>query len=139
MILIIVKFKTKPGWSEWWLDLVDHFTRATRAEPGNLWFEWSRSVQDRDEFILVEAFEDDAAEAHVRSDHFEQAMKDMPKALAKTPLIINTKNRAVRTTRCARRRCRGAMRNLGVSEPRAGSGQTLPDWSRIAPGVRRLQ
>lgn len=47
-------------------------------------------MQDPDEFILVEAFEDDAAEAHVSSDHFEQAMKDMPKALAKTPLIINT-------------------------------------------------
>ena len=61
MILIVVKFKSKPDWSERWLDLVDDFTRATRAEPGNLWFQWSRSVEDPTEFVLVEAFEDDAA------------------------------------------------------------------------------
>ena len=53
-----------------WLDLVDEFTQATRNEPGNLWFEWSRSVDDPNEFVLVEAFMDDAAEAHVKSDHF---------------------------------------------------------------------
>ena len=47
MILIVVKFKSKPDWSERWLDLVDDFTRATRAEPGNLWFQWSRSVRTR--------------------------------------------------------------------------------------------
>ena len=47
-------------------------------------------MEDPNEFVLVEAFEDDAAGAHVSSDHFEQAMKDMPEALAKTPLIINT-------------------------------------------------
>lgn len=90
MILIVVKFKTKPDWSERWLDLVDDFTRATRAEPGNLWFEWSRSVDEPNGFVLVEAFEGDAAEAHVSSDHFERAMTDMPQALAETPLIINT-------------------------------------------------
>ena len=90
MILIVVKFKTKPDWSERWLDLVDDFTRATRAEPGNLWFEWSRRVEDHSEFVLVEAFEDDAAQAHVSSDHFQQAMADMPQALAETPRIINT-------------------------------------------------
>ena len=45
MILIVVKSKSKPDWSERWLDLVDDFTRATRAEPGNLWFQWSRSVE----------------------------------------------------------------------------------------------
>ena len=96
MILIVVKFKTKPDWSERWLDLVDDFTRATRAEPGNLWFEWSRRVEDPSEFVLVEAFEDDAAEAHVSSDHFQQAMADMPQALAETPRIINTTIEGVR-------------------------------------------
>jgi quinol monooxygenase YgiN len=96
MILIVVKFKTKSDWSERWLDLVDDFTRATRAEPGNLWFQWSRSVEDPTEFVLVEAFEDDAAGAHVSSDHFQQAMKDLPEALAETPLIINTTIEGVR-------------------------------------------
>lgn len=90
MILIVVKFKTKADWSDRWLDLVESFTSATRAESGNLWFEWSRSVEDPAEFVLVEAFHDDGAEAHVNSAHFQQAMRDMPQALASTPRIINT-------------------------------------------------
>lgn len=90
MILIVVKFQTKPDWTEKWLDLVADFTKATRAEPGNLWFDWSRSVDDSREFVLVEAFKDGAAEAHVGSDHFQQAMIDMRPALAETPHIINT-------------------------------------------------
>ena len=75
MIFITVKFKVRPEYTDGWLDLVDDFTQATRDEPGNLWFEWSRSVDDPNEFVLVEAFKDDAAEAHVKSDHFVQAMK----------------------------------------------------------------
>lgn len=90
MILIVVKFRTKPEWTEKWPGLVADFTNATRAEPGNLWFDWSRSLDTANEYVLVEAFKDDAAEAHVDSDHFQQAMKDMLPALAETPRIINT-------------------------------------------------
>lgn len=90
MIAITVKFKTDPAWTDRFLELTRDFTRATRDEPGNLWFEWSRSVADEHEFVLLEAFEDGAAEAHVGSDHFRQAMSDMPQALAETPRIIST-------------------------------------------------
>ena len=38
----------------------------------------------------MEAFEDDAAEAHVTSNHFKQAQAELPKYLAATPDIINT-------------------------------------------------
>ena len=90
MILIVVKFKTKPEWSDRWLDLVHEFTEATRAESRNLWFEWSRSVEDPSEYVLVEAFHDDGAGPHVNSDHFKRALQEMPQALAETPRIINT-------------------------------------------------
>lgn len=89
MIFITVKFKVRPDHVDGWLDLVDGFTTATRSEPGNLWFEWSRSVDDPNEFVLVEAFQDDAAEAHVKSDHFAAAMRDLRPALAETPRIVN--------------------------------------------------
>jgi len=89
MIFIVVKFKTKPEWTERWLDLVAGFTEATRAEPGNLWFDWSRSVDEPNEFVLVEAFKDDAAGDHVNSEHFKKAMADMPQALAGTPRIVS--------------------------------------------------
>ncbi len=90
MIFIVVKFTTRADWSDRWLDLVQDFSDATRAEPDNLWFEWSRSIEDPREFVLVEAFRDGGAEAHVTSSHFRRAMNDMPQALAETPRIINT-------------------------------------------------
>ena len=90
MIFIVVKFKTKPEWTERWLDLVAGFTEATRAEPGNLWFDWSRSLDDPAEFVLVEAFADsDAGAAHVQSDHFRAAQQQLPAHLAETPRIVN--------------------------------------------------
>ena len=89
MIFIVVKFPVKPEYTEKWLDLTSDFTEATRAEPGNKWFEWSRSVEDPNEFVLVEAFEDDGAAAHVNSAHFAQAMTDMRPALRETPKIIS--------------------------------------------------
>ena len=89
MIFIVVKFKTKPEWSERWLELARPFTEATRAEPGNLWFDWSRSADDPTEFVLVEAFRDDSAGAHVNSEHFAEAMRTMPEALVETPRIIS--------------------------------------------------
>ncbi|WP_271396038.1 putative quinol monooxygenase [Neomicrococcus lactis] len=89
MIFIVVKFKTRPEYTEKFMDVVADFTAATRAEPGNKWFEWSRSVEETDTYVLVEAFEDDAAGAHVNSDHFKQAMIDMKPALAETPQVIS--------------------------------------------------
>jgi hypothetical protein len=57
------------------------FTEATRAEPGNLCFDWSRSVDDPSEFVLVGAFTDDGAGPHVDSDHFKAAMQAKPQGL----------------------------------------------------------
>ena len=77
MYFIVVKFKTKPEWTEKFVELVTPFTTATRAEPGNLWFEWSRSIDEPDTFVLVEAFaDDDAAGAHVNSEHFATATRE---------------------------------------------------------------
>lgn len=90
MIFIVVKFHVKPEWVDRWLELVTPFTEATRAEPGNLWFDWSRSVDRPDEFVLVEAFADgDAGAAHVHSDHFRTAMQTLPQALVATPRVIS--------------------------------------------------
>jgi quinol monooxygenase YgiN len=90
VIFIVVKFETKAEWTQRWPDLVASFTAATRAEEGNLWFEWSRSLDNPAEYVLVEAFRDgDAGGAHVNSEHFKQAMRELPQALAATPQIIS--------------------------------------------------
>jgi quinol monooxygenase YgiN len=90
MIFIVVKFETKPEWTDRWPELVAPFTAATRAEEGNLWFEWSRSLDNPAEYVLVEAFRDgDAGGVHVNSDHFKRAMQELPQALTSTPKIIS--------------------------------------------------
>jgi len=67
MIFIVVKWKIRPDKADEWLSMVDPFIQATRAEPGNPFFDWSRSIDDPNEFVLVEAFRDgDAGTAHVQ-------------------------------------------------------------------------
>jgi quinol monooxygenase YgiN len=90
MIFVVVRFETKPEWTDRWLELVGPFSRATRAEEGNLFFDWSRSLENPAEYILVEGFRDgDAGAAHVTSEHFKDAVRDLPQALASTPRIIS--------------------------------------------------
>ncbi|MEU1814889.1 putative quinol monooxygenase [Streptomyces roseifaciens] len=91
MIFIVVKMTVRPEYTDKWLELVGDFTRATRDEPGNLFFEWSRSVDNPSQFVLVEGFASrEAGDAHVNSVHFKTAMETMAEAIATTPQIIST-------------------------------------------------
>ena len=90
MIFITAKFRIKPEHADRWPEISREFTLATRAEPGCLWFDWSRSLDDPTEYVLVEAFRDDeAGGAHVRSEHFATATSTLPAYLAETPRIVN--------------------------------------------------
>jgi len=90
VIFIVVKFKPKPEYVESFPDKVADFTRDTRNEPGNMWFEWSRSLEDPSEYVLVEGFRDgDAGKDHVTSAHFKTFIADTPELLASTPRIIS--------------------------------------------------
>ena len=89
MYFIVVKFDVKPEYVDGWVDRVTPFTEATRNEAGNLWFDWSRSVDNPNQFVLVEAFTDDGAGPHVNSEHFKQAMIDLPPGLAAAPKIVS--------------------------------------------------
>jgi quinol monooxygenase YgiN len=90
MIFITAKFRIRPEDADRWPEISRSFTEATRAEEGCLWFDWSRSLDDPDEYVLVEAFRDgEAGGAHVSSDHFRAAQSDLPPHLAQTPRIVN--------------------------------------------------
>ena len=90
MIFITAKFQVLPEHADAWPEIAAAFTAATRAEDGCLWFDWSRSLDDPDEYVLVEAFRDEqAGGAHVRSDHFKKAQETLPPYLASTPRIVN--------------------------------------------------
>ena len=90
MIFIAAKWRIRPEDADRWPEIARDFTEATRAEPGCLFFDWSRSLDDPDEYVLVEAFRDDAAGGeHVQSDHFKKAQETLPPHLAETPRIVN--------------------------------------------------
>ena len=90
MIFITAKFLIKPEYAERWPEISGPFTRATRNEPGCMWFDWSRSLDNPQEYVLVEAFRDgDAGAAHVGSAHFKQAQQDLPQYFVATPKIIS--------------------------------------------------
>ena len=90
MIFICAKWRIKPEHADDWPEISRSFTEATRAEDGCLWFEWSRSLDDPTEYVLVEAFRDgDAGGAHVSSDHFRAAQAELPPYLASTPKIVS--------------------------------------------------
>ena len=90
MIFIAVKFAVRPEVAGQWLSRVASFTEATRQEPGNIFFEWSRSIEQSNQFVLLEAFKDrEAGEAHVNSEHFKAAMVLMPDMISSTPEIIH--------------------------------------------------
>jgi quinol monooxygenase YgiN len=90
MIFITAKFTIKPEFADRWPEISKSFTEATRSEPGCMWFDWSRSLDNSNEYVLVEAFKDgDAGGAHVNSDHFKRAQKELPSHLVATPKIIS--------------------------------------------------
>jgi quinol monooxygenase YgiN len=90
LIFITAKFRVKPEDADRWPEISRSFTEATRAEPGCLWFDWSRSLDDPHEYVLVEAFRDEeAGGAHVQSDHFRAARRELPPHLVETPRIVN--------------------------------------------------
>src|SRR3954452_13144590 len=90
MIFITAKFRVRPEHADAWPEITREFTDATRAEDGCLWFDWSRSIDDPTEYVLVEAFRDgDSGAAHVQADHFKEATAALPQYLVATPLIIS--------------------------------------------------
>src|SRR4051794_23475989 len=90
MIFITAKFEVRPADADRWPEITRLFTEATRAEAGCLWFTWSRSIDNSNEYVLVEAFRDgDAGAAHVQSSHFKTAQRVLPPHLAATPRVLH--------------------------------------------------
>jgi quinol monooxygenase YgiN len=91
MIFITAKFRVLPEHADRWPEIAKEFTQATRNEPGCQWFDWSRSLDDPTEYVVVESFRDEESGiAHVQSEHFKAAQQTLPPYLAETPRIVNT-------------------------------------------------
>jgi quinol monooxygenase YgiN len=89
LILIVVKFPVRPERADEWSTLAADYARAVNAEEGNLFFEWSRSLEEPDTFVCVEGFRDSAAgAAHVGTQAFEDFVAKAPDLVAAQPQII---------------------------------------------------
>jgi quinol monooxygenase YgiN len=90
MILIVVRQPVRAKYADQFPELVADFTDATRAEPGCISFDWYRSTDDPNLYMLVELFRDEeAGKAHVESEHFRAAGETMPRWLSAAPEIIH--------------------------------------------------
>jgi quinol monooxygenase YgiN len=90
VIVVIVKQPVRAKYADEFPSLVEEFTNSSRSEPGNISFDWYRSADDPNLWILIEIFRDrESGDAHVESPHFKAAMEQMPRLLAAAPEIIN--------------------------------------------------
>ena len=58
-------------------------------EPGNVFVEWSRSVDEPHTWVLLEGLRDaGAGSVHTASEHFQKAVAQMPDWVSATPSIM---------------------------------------------------
>ncbi len=89
MIYIAVKFPVRPEKADSFMDEAAAYTAATRAEEGNVFFEWSRSLDEPNTFVLLEAFRDaEAGSAHVAGQHVKDFFQWAPDWVSAKPQII---------------------------------------------------
>ena len=72
MLVYNVTFQCRPGQRETFLEALraEGIDAASRAEEGNLQYDWFRAVDAPDDLLLIEKYRDEAAvAAHVRSAH----------------------------------------------------------------------
>ena len=89
MILIVVKFPVRPEKADEWAQLSADYARAVNSEEGNLFLEWSRSVEEPDTWVCIEGFRDaDAGASHVGTEAFKDFVEKAPDLVAAQPQII---------------------------------------------------
>jgi quinol monooxygenase YgiN len=89
MILITIKFPIRPEKTDEWLALADSYGKDVSGEPGCLFFQFSRSLHDPNEFICIEGFADaDAGAAHVKNSHVKRFFDAAPELVSAQPQII---------------------------------------------------
>jgi quinol monooxygenase YgiN len=70
-------WRAKEGKADRLMEVIDEMTQPSRAEPGNLFYQAQRSVDDPQLFYLYEQYTDEAGyQAHMDSEHFTRLVKN---------------------------------------------------------------
>jgi quinol monooxygenase YgiN len=73
VIVLVAHYRAQAGQGDAVAEALREAIAASRAEPGNLMYTIQRSVEDPDEFVLYEQYDDEAAvDAHRASSHFQE-------------------------------------------------------------------
>jgi quinol monooxygenase YgiN len=74
--VVSAKWRAKSGKEDRLKALCQEMTEPSRAEPGNVFYQAQRSVEDPGLFYLYEQYVDEAGyEAHMDSEHFTRLVK----------------------------------------------------------------
>ena len=89
MILINVKMPVRPDKMDEWLELADSYAKAVNAEEGCVYFEFARTLDDPNVFLVIEAFRDgEAGGAHVATEHAKNFFAKAPYLVSAQPQIV---------------------------------------------------
>ena len=78
MYFIVVKWQTKPEWTDRFMDLVKDFTEATRAEPGCLHYNLHQKLEEPNTFFIIDGWANQAAVASpAKNPHLAKVMKEL--------------------------------------------------------------
>ena len=74
--VVSAKWRAKPGKEDRLKALCEEMTEPSRAEPGNVYYQAQRSLDDPQLFYLYEQYVDEAGyEAHQATEHFTRLVK----------------------------------------------------------------
>jgi quinol monooxygenase YgiN len=74
--VVSAKWRAKPGSEDRLKALCEEMTEPSRAEPGNVYYQAQRSLEDPQLFYLYEQYVDEAGYvAHQESEHFTRLVK----------------------------------------------------------------
>jgi quinol monooxygenase YgiN len=89
MILITLKLSIRPDRVQEWLPVAEQYAKDVSAEPGCVFFEWSRSLTDETVFVCNEGFVDQAAgETHMKTAHVPVFMETASRFVTARPKLI---------------------------------------------------
>ena len=92
--VVSAHWRAKEGKADRLAALIEELAPPSRGEPGNLFYQAHRAIDDPQLFYLYEQYADEAAyEAHMDSEHFTRLVKEEA-----IPELLEARERAFYTT-----------------------------------------
>ncbi|MCD2197585.1 antibiotic biosynthesis monooxygenase [Actinomycetospora endophytica] len=89
MIVINIVMPIRPEKTDEWLALADSYAKSVNSEEGCLYFKFSRSLTDENEYVCIEGFRDaDAGAFHVQQPYVKNFFDTAPDLVSAQPQIL---------------------------------------------------